>query len=91
MKLLLVNDQGESVACFERVEHYDAQKSSSVLTLLDILETLIATAQGKGGAPGSKAWSQPRVPTAESGWGPTETAQEQLSRVVGFEDSNNER
>ena len=54
MKLLLVNDQGESVACFERVEHYDAQKPGSVLALLDFLETLIATAQGKGGAPSSK-------------------------------------
>jgi hypothetical protein len=55
MKLLLVNDQGESVACYERLEHYDAQKSSSVLALLDFLETIIATAKGRGGAPGSKA------------------------------------
>ena len=55
MKLLLVNDRGELIACYERLEHYDAQKSSSVLALLDFLETLIATAQGKGGAPGSQA------------------------------------
>ena len=55
MKLILVNDQGESVACFERVEHYDAQKPGSVLALLDFLETLLATAKGKGGAPGSKS------------------------------------
>jgi len=57
---------------------------------LDFLETLIATAQGKGGAPGSKAWSQPRVLAAESGWGPTARVQERLSGVVGFQDSNND-
>ena len=85
MRLLLVNDQGESVACYDRLEHYDAQKSSSVLALLDILEALIAAAQGKGGAPGSVARSQAKVP------GPATAVPEQLSRTVGFEDSNNER
>jgi hypothetical protein len=47
MKLLLVNDQGESVACLEDVEGYDVQNSSNVLALLDFLETLIAAAKGK--------------------------------------------
>lgn len=37
MKLLLVNDQGESVASLEDVEMYDVQNSSNVLTLLDFL------------------------------------------------------
>ncbi len=55
MKLLLVNDQGEAVACFERVEQYDVQNSNSVLALLDFLETLIATAKENGGAPSSKS------------------------------------
>jgi hypothetical protein len=50
MKLLLVNDQGESVACFEDVETYDVQNSSNVLALLDFLETLIAAAKGKPGS-----------------------------------------
>ena len=50
MKLLLVNDQGESVACFEGVEVYDVQNSSNVLALLDFLETLIAAAKGKQGS-----------------------------------------
>ena len=50
MKLLLVNDQGESVACLEDVEAYDVQNSSHVLALLDFLETLIAAAKGKSGS-----------------------------------------
>jgi hypothetical protein len=50
MKLLLVNDLGESVACFEDVERYDVQNSSNVLALLDFLETLIAAAKGSGEA-----------------------------------------
>ena len=66
MKLLLVNDQGESVACFERVEHYDAQKSGSVLALLDFLETLIATARGKQDNRKSEI---PRVAEPRSGVG----------------------
>jgi hypothetical protein len=50
MKLLLVNDQGESVACIEDVEEYDVQNSSNVLALLDFLETLVAAAKGKRGS-----------------------------------------
>jgi hypothetical protein len=50
MKLLLVNDQGESVACLEDVEVYDVQNSSNVLALLDFLETLIAAAKAKPGS-----------------------------------------
>lgn len=49
MKLLLVNDQGESVASLEDVEVYDVQNSSNVLALLDFLETLIAAAKGTRG------------------------------------------
>ena len=55
MKLLLVNDKGDPLACFEDIEGYDAQNSSSVFALLDFLETLIATAKGNGGARGSEA------------------------------------
>ena len=57
MKLLLVNDQGESVACFEDVEVYDVQNSSNVLALLDFIETLIAAAKGKQGTRGFEAQS----------------------------------
>ena len=46
MKLLLVNDNGDPVACFEGIEGYDAQNSSNVFALLDFLETLLATAKG---------------------------------------------
>ena len=55
MKLLLIDNQGDPVACLEDIEGYEARNSSHVLALLDFLETLIATAQGKGGAPGSQA------------------------------------
>ena len=57
MKLLLVNDQGESVACLEGVEGYDGQDSSKVLALLDFIETLIAAAKGKQGTRGFEAQS----------------------------------
>ena len=64
MKLLLINDSGDPVACLDDVERYDAQKSSSVLALLDFLETLIAAAKGNG-ARGSEASALPTVPAAE--------------------------
>lgn len=50
MRLLLVNDQGDAVACLENIERYDAQNSRNVLALLDLLETLIAAAKGKPGS-----------------------------------------
>lgn len=46
MKLLLVNDQGQSVACLEDLERYDAREPGHLFALLDFLETLIATAKG---------------------------------------------
>ena len=46
MKLLLINDSGEPVACLDDVEGYDVQDSSNVLALLDLLESLIAAAKG---------------------------------------------
>jgi hypothetical protein len=55
MKLVLVNDKGDPVACVNDVESYDVQKSSSVFALLDLLETLIAAAKGEGGARNSTA------------------------------------
>ena len=67
MKLLLVNDKGDPLACLEGIEGYDAQNSSNVFVLLDFLETLIATAKGNGGARGSEASALPTVPTAEQG------------------------
>ena len=57
MKLLLVNDQGDPVACLDSVEGYDHQNSSNVLALLDFVETLIAAAKGKQGTPGFEAQS----------------------------------
>jgi hypothetical protein len=48
MKLLLVNDSGDSVACLDNVEEYDTQDSGNVLALLDLLESLIASAKGNG-------------------------------------------
>ena len=57
MKLLLVNDQGDPVACLERVEGYDVRNSSNVLALLDFVETLLAAAKGKQGSRGFEAQS----------------------------------
>ena len=65
MKLLLVNDQGDPVACFEGIERYDAQNSSNVFALLDFLETLIATAKGNKDRRGSEVSSFAKVPAAE--------------------------
>lgn len=45
MKLLLVNDSGEPVACLHDVEGYDAHDSSKVFAMLDLLERMIATAK----------------------------------------------
>ena len=49
MKLLLVNDMGHAVACFEDLERYDARRPGDVFALLDFLETLLATAKGNQG------------------------------------------
>jgi len=57
MKLLLVNDQGDPVACLEGVEGYDVRNSSNVLALLDFVETLLAAAKGKQGSRGFEAQS----------------------------------
>jgi hypothetical protein len=59
MKLLLVTDSGESVACLDNVEEYDAQDSGNVLALLDLLESLIASAKGKRIAPTSTSLAPP--------------------------------
>ncbi|MBI1955927.1 MAG: hypothetical protein HYS38_05990 [Acidobacteria bacterium] len=53
MKLILVNDKGDPVACLEDIEGYDAQNSSNVFALLDFLETLIAAAKGNKNRRGS--------------------------------------
>ena len=57
MKLLLINDKGDPVACLEDIEGYDAQKSSNVFALLDFLETLIAAAKGIKNRRGSEGSS----------------------------------
>lgn len=46
MKVLLVNDNGQMVACMENVEQYDAAQPGDLLALMDFLEQLIATATG---------------------------------------------
>ena len=45
MKLLLVNDSGEQLACLQDVEGYGVQDSRSVFAMLDLLESLIAAAK----------------------------------------------
>ena len=45
MKLLLVNEIGEQVACVHDVERYSVQDSSSVFAMLDLLESLVAAAK----------------------------------------------
>ena len=65
MKLLIVNDQGDPVACLEGIERYDAQNSSNVFALLDFLETLIAAAKGNKDRRGSEVSSFATVPAAE--------------------------
>ena len=65
MKLLLVNDKGDPVACFEGIEGYDAQNSGNVFALLDFLETLIGTAKGHQDRRGSDVSSLATVPASE--------------------------
>ncbi len=45
MKLLLVNNSGEPVACLHDVEGYDEHDPSKVFAMLDLLECMIATAK----------------------------------------------
>ena len=56
MKLFLVNDEGLLVACLEELERYDGRSPGHVFALLDVLETLLATAKGAGsiGTSGTK-------------------------------------
>ena len=65
MKLLLVNDKGDPVACLEGIEGYDTQNSSNVFALLDFLEALIATAKGNNGGRGPEASSLATVPETQ--------------------------
>ena len=65
MKLLLVNDKGDPLACLEDLERYDASQPGHVFALLDFLEALIATAKGNRGTRGSEASSLATVPAAE--------------------------
>jgi len=73
MKLVLVNDQGDPVACLDDVERYDVQKSSSVFALLDFLETLIAAAKRKGGAPESLSNARSEAPQGKRAVGAQES------------------
>ena len=52
MKLLLVKESGEPVACVQDVERYSVQDASSVFAMLDLLESLIATAKNEQPAAG---------------------------------------
>jgi len=45
MKLLLVNNSGEPVACLHDVEGYDTHDSNQVFAMLDLVERMIATAK----------------------------------------------
>lgn len=65
MKLLLVNDTGQPVACLEDLERYDTRSPGDVFALLDLLEALIATAKGNGSVRVSEASSLATVPAAE--------------------------
>lgn len=54
MKLLLVNDSGEQVACLQNVEEYSVEDPSRVFAMLDVLESLIAAAAKGGRAVGKQ-------------------------------------
>ena len=45
MKLLLVNDSGEQLACLQNVEEYSVKDSSRVFAMLDVLESMIVVAK----------------------------------------------
>ena len=45
MKLLLLNNEGHPVACFDHLERYDVQSPAQVFALLDLVEMLIKTAK----------------------------------------------
>ena len=55
MKLLLVNEEGHLVACLEDLEKYDGRDPGHLFALLDLLETLVATAKGSHGGRGPTA------------------------------------
>ena len=57
MKLVLVNDKGDPLACLEGLERYDTRSPGDVFALLDFLEALVANAKGNEGARGSEASS----------------------------------
>ena len=65
MKLLLVNDTGHPLACLEGLERYDTRSPGDVFALLDLLETLIATAKGHQDRRSSDVSSFATVPATE--------------------------
>ena len=65
MKLLLVNDKGHPLACLEGLERYDTRSPGDVFALLDLLETLIATAKGNNSGRGPEASSLATVPETQ--------------------------
>ena len=54
MKLLLVSDSGEPVACLDSVEEFGVRESSSVFAMLDLLESMIAAAKDGGPVGGTR-------------------------------------
>lgn len=54
MKLLLISDSGEQVACLQNVEEYGVKDSNRVFAMLDVLESLIAAAKGGHGKVGKQ-------------------------------------
>jgi hypothetical protein len=52
MKLLLLNESGEQVACLPNVEGYGVRDSRSVFAMLDLIESLIAAAKNERPAAG---------------------------------------
>lgn len=48
MQILLINDNGETVARLDDVEKYDGTRPGHAAGLLDLLEVVIATARSSG-------------------------------------------
>ena len=62
MKILLVNDAGQTVAQVSDVERYDGSLAGHTAGLLDLLEALIAASKPSGKPPGKPLGKIPGAP-----------------------------
>ena len=52
MKILLINNSGQTIACLKDVEKYDGTVPGHIAGMLDLLEALVASAKSSSSEPG---------------------------------------